>query len=323
VDIVRWLHSQWEFRPPIFKLKGNSGQSTHRHNGHREFQFQLDDFHKIDVMGLAADYPNDGGSAPPPIILFRFCYFSPHFCPSGGKNVRLFRAVAPASDAREVEIGESPNVLWIGKGSELNPSRYAPLACAGATDLVFRMSSRYPREMIVGPNTARELIFDTPAVRFRRQGLDSQAYAFFPYHVVANADEGIYACDASTKRVIDGTNCSVIQEKLEMPRACVVQEDLQIAPRRAADSFFGIVEPTVFESTSICVGALRSSIERMSAWSRSARHRSRYWFKRIPAASSGTIKTKPPSRYPSGRRIRLMLVLDTDECAAEGYGRQV
>jgi hypothetical protein len=110
--------------------------------------------------------------------------------------------------------------------------------------------------MIVGSNAALQPIFDTPAVRFSGQSLNAQAYAFFPQQVVSNADEGIRAGDTSTKTVIDGTNCEVIQKKLEMRPARVLHGDLQVAPRRAADSFLGIVEPTLFDSTSICVGAL-------------------------------------------------------------------
>jgi hypothetical protein len=110
--------------------------------------------------------------------------------------------------------------------------------------------------MIVGFNTAGQPIFDTPAVRLSGQGLNAQTYAFLPQQVVANVDEGVRAGDTPTKTVIDGTKCEVIQEKLQMPRACVVQGDLQIAPRRAADFFFGIVQPTRFKSANICVGAL-------------------------------------------------------------------
>jgi hypothetical protein len=48
----------------------------------------------------------------------------------------------------------------------------------------------------------------------------------------------------------------MIHEKLNMAIGHVAKEDLQIAPRRAADSLFGIAEPTLFELASICVGAL-------------------------------------------------------------------
>jgi len=166
VDIVRWIHNEREFWPPVFKIKGNTGQSTHRHVGYWLVKFQLDDLHKIEVMGLAADYPNHGGCTPPPTVQRPLRYFSPHFFPCRGENVGLLRTLLPAGDAREVEIGKTQNVFRIGKGSESDPAGPATLAGARASDLVFGMSVRYPRDTVVGPNTAHQFIFDTPSVRF-------------------------------------------------------------------------------------------------------------------------------------------------------------
>src|SRR5580765_5503750 len=106
--------------------------------------------------------------------------------------------------------------------------------------------------MIVGSNAALQLIFDTPAVRFSGQSLNAQAYAFFPQQVVSNADEGIRAGDTSTKTVIDGTNCEVIQKKLEMRQPVFFTEICRSHPD-------GRQTPSLVSSSQ------RSSIRRASA----------------------------------------------------------
>src|SRR5579863_1264095 len=114
MDIVGWIHNEPKFWPPILKLKGNSGKSTHRHIRYWLFKFQLDDFHKIHVTSLAAKYSHHGGRAglhPPGAGTF-----SLQLLPSRRENLCLLCTLLPAGDAREVEIGETQNVFGIGKG---------------------------------------------------------------------------------------------------------------------------------------------------------------------------------------------------------------
>ena len=157
----------------------------------------------------------------------------------------------PAGDAGEVEVGEAQNISRVGKGSEFNPSRHATRACVRPADLIFGMSGPYPRGTI-SPDAAPQLIFDASTVRFGIQGLDPQAYILSPYDVVSNLNERICARDAPAETVIDGTNGKVIQEKLEVSRACVVQGYVQIAPRRPTDLFFRVIEPAIFQSPGVC-----------------------------------------------------------------------
>jgi hypothetical protein len=112
------------------------------------------------------------------------------------------------------------------------------------------MSGPYP-EGRISPDAASQIIFDASTVRLRIQGLDAQAYALPPQNVVPNLNERICAREAAAETVIYGTNCKVIQEKLEVSRACVVQGYVQIAPRRPTDFFFRVIEPAIFQSPGV------------------------------------------------------------------------